>query len=149
MKVKISQLSLFIGLLLLASNLIGQTTNSTWQKAFENHKVLFETQYFNCEIPKDGLYAEYVLVKLSNKTTETVTVNWYTDTYYNNYCTNCDHNARDTKRSYTLKPNETITGSCEPGLNIGLKIFSKWLRMDNPKTLSHFEISDITISNEQ
>jgi len=115
-----------------------------WNLVFENDQVKLFSKYTNCEIPEEGLYAEYILLKAENKTSETVHLSWYNDTYYPEGCSNCNHQRKDTKRIIILDPKQAIEGNCLPGLNSGLKVFSKWLKMSNPRILTQLTISEIT-----
>ncbi len=143
------QLTIIALLLCIIGKSQSNETNNDWKIISQDENVSFSTQKINCERPQDGLFAEYVLVKLENKTNKAIIVTWYTDTYYNNYCTNCDHSLRDTKRTYTLKPKEVVVGNCAPGLNIGLKMFSKWLKMENDRILTNYEITEISSNPAQ
>lgn len=139
-----------LGLLMGALPAICQQTvtkTSDWNLVFENEQVKLFSKYTNCEIPEDGLYAEYILLKAENKTANPVQLSWYNDTYYPSGCTNCDHQRRDTKRTIVLDPKQVQEGNCNPGLNIGLKVFSRWLRAENHRTLEKLIISEISSSS--
>ena len=135
--------SLFLGLAspLCAQSLIQKTVD--WKVFFEDDKVKFYSKYEDCNLPSEGLFAEYILLKVENKTATPVEVSWYTDNYYPNGCSNCDHDVRDRKRTTQLKPYSSLEGDCSVGLNIGLKVFSKWLRMDNQRTLEYIKVTEI------
>ncbi len=115
-----------------------------WTLFYEDERIQFYSKYYDCEVPAEGLYAEYVLLKAVNKTNHPIEITWFTDAYYGNECANCDHDARDRKRTTKLSPKQIIEGDCLPGLNIGLKVFSKWLRMENKRTLTRVAVTDIT-----
>ena len=120
--------------------------SSDWNPVFENQHVKIFSKYFKCEIPQEGLYAEYIILKAENKTDQRIQLSWYNDTYFENGCTNCDHSKRDTKRSIILLPKEIKEGDCMPGLNTGLKIFSKWLKMENRILLNKLSLTEINTS---
>ncbi|MGB0166621.1 MAG: hypothetical protein ACPF8V_07175 [Luteibaculum sp.] len=119
-------------------------TSNTWTEYYSNQELTIQTKYTNCEIPSEGLYAEYILLKFKNNTGNAIEVNWYNDTYYDGECTNCDHNSRDRKRTIVLKPYEEITGECGVGLNNGLRVHSKWTKLAGHRELDFLKITEIT-----
>ena len=121
------------------------TTYAQQQVLFENQEVKFSSQKVDCEIPSQGLYAEYILIQIENKTSSELKLSWFNDTFYNGNCINCDHSSRDRKRTISLSPAEVVTGECAIGLNVGLRVFSKWLRMPNDKVLSSIEITEVSL----
>lgn len=112
----------------------------------KNEQIEFSAKWINCERPQDGIYAEYILMKIQNLSKQTLVISWYNDIYMNESCTNCDHSLRDRKRTITLQPGQTMEGDCAPGLNVGLRVFSKWLRMANKKELTGLVVSEVSVS---
>jgi len=143
MKTLISLTISMLSLLSVNQKLAAQDKESFEQKLFENTAVRFTAKLTDCIIPSEGLYAEYMLIRLENKTDKTLEVSFYVDTYRNGTCTNCDHEAGDRKRTLLLKPFEILEGNCSPGLNVGLKAFSKWLQFKNDSYLSKIEVTDV------
>lgn len=136
-----------MGITALAQEGIQRTED--WQLFFENEHVRFYARYADCTDPSQGLYAEYYLLKAENKSAEQVTLTWFTDTYYDGGCTNCDHSKGDRMRTLVLAPGESREGKCGPGPNIGLKVFSKWLQLENQRELSTLKVTDIHTSLTQ
>lgn len=119
------------------------TQEWTTVSATKDYKLSYT--YTDCSIPKEGLFAEYVLLRFQNMTNETIELSWFNDTYYDGECTNCDHSKRDTKRTIILKPGEIREGKCGIGLNIGLRVHSKWTKLQGHKELEKLMVTDITI----
>lgn len=120
--------------------------SSDWKVVYEDSKVSISSRYVDCNLPSEGLFAEYILLKMTNRTKDQIRVSWYGDRYYPEGCVNCDHDSRDRLRMVDLKPNESKEGNCQPGPNIGLKVFVKWLKMPNKRTLEQLILTDIQTS---
>ena len=139
--------SLFTTALLFCISIVVQAQEIKSEPFFENDIVVFTANKVDCVIPEQGVYAEYVLFKLRNKTSSRIEVSFYVDTYRNGTCTNCDHESRDRKRILILEANQSLEGNCNAGYNNGLKAFSKWLRLPNESYLTKLEVSDVHIKN--
>ena len=142
----IKRLLILTGLFTTLSGIAQEVKRTADYSTFlKNDKIEFSAKWINCERPEDGLYAEYVLMKVQNLSTETLVISWYNDIYRNETCTNCDHDLPDRKRTLTLEPGQTLEGDCIPGPNNGLRVFSKWLRMENKKPLSGLTVSEVKV----
>ncbi len=119
-----------------------------WHLTYENEQIQLLAQYEDCEIPQEGYYQQYILLKFINKSDEAIKVSWFNDTYYpNTGCSNCDHERSDRMRTITLAAKSSQEGVCGLGPNVGLKVFTKFLRMENRRVLEQLIITDLKISN--
>lgn len=117
---------------------------SDWKLIFEDEKVQLFSKYSDCEFVEDGIYVQYVLLKASNKTSQDLNLSWFNDVYYlGRGCSNCDHQNAEAANSVVIKANNSVEGVCAQGLNIGLRVFSKWTRSENIKELEKLVITDL------
>ncbi len=126
--------------------------SADWKLLDETSEVSLYSKYVDCNYPNEGVYAEYVLLKLVNKTTNPVQVKWNNDIYYNQIgCVNCNHKKAEPANSIILPAGTQQEGSCDLAVpNVGLRVFSKWLQSDNDRHLIKLVISDLqTIPQEQ
>lgn len=144
LKKSLAFISLFAGL--SAFSQVELKRSAEWALFYEDDKISFYSVTTDCIRPQDGIYAEYVMLRAVNKTSSPVEVIFFTDTYFDGGCTNCDHSIYDRKRTITLQPGESLEGNCEPGLNLGLEVFSKWLKMENKTELSKVKVTEISTS---
>lgn len=123
--------------------------NAQWVTQFENELIKVETKETLCEKPSRGQYAEYHYLRISNKTKDSLNAKLRFELNYGDVCIGCENN-RETYRSYYLKPNEVLEGSCDAPMNGSLHIFKKWTKVENKRTLQSFKIYDFKqISNTQ
>lgn len=115
-----------------------------WKPFYSDDKVVFYAKFIKCEIPSEGLFAEYVLLKAENQTNQEVELIFFTDTYMDGGCTNCDHSQRDRKRSVIIPAKGEVAGECGVGLNNGMRVFSKWLRIPNERVLTQVKVTDVS-----
>ena len=118
---------------------------SEWTTVNATMQYKLSYVYTDCNIPSEGLYAEYVLLRFENTSKEKLEISWYNDTYYDGKCTNCDHSKRDTKRTIVLAPGEVAQGKCAIGLNIGLRVHSKWTQMSGYPELETLKVTDVQV----
>lgn len=132
-------LSLFVGITLLAQN---QTdfTNKEWTLIHQEQGINFYQKFSNCDLPSEGLYANYILIKVENTLNEPTKVQWQNLIHYNNKCTNCSENY--TPPAKTINAGESLIGQCSYYSDNMLRIFHSW----NNKTNKH-KLTKIAIAN--
>lgn len=129
---------------LTSSAQINVPRTSDWHLIYEDSKIQLYSTYTDCNYPEDGIFAEYVLLRAINKTSQTLQLNWYNDAWFQNKgCLNCDHTQAESY-SIILKANSSWSGNCEDADNIGLRVFSKWLRTEIKTQLEKLVVSELT-----
>ena len=76
-----------------------------WTPYFENKKIEVSFTTTLCEDPQNGVSLEYYLIRVKNKTDETLVVNFYLG--------DLDDKSEENKVAFVLNPLEIKTGSCE------------------------------------
>lgn len=120
---------------------------SDWSNLLKNDQVEIAYKMLDCNKPMDGLYAEYAILSLKNKTAKTLIISWQNEVYYNNKCASCGNESEYTYQ-LTLKPNETIIPNCDLSAGQGLKVFSKWTQTNNVRTLTQINITNLSVKEE-
>jgi len=120
--------------------------STDWVLYQESNGVQQYYMYSECNIPEEGFFREYVLVKLVNTTDQIKYVDWDVVKWYGENCVNPDANIQEQHRSVMLQQNETVEGSCALDTDKTLKMFSKFLNYKfDDWVLSHFELRNFTV----
>tara|TARA_B100001094_G_C17819893_1_gene617966 strand:- start:322 stop:705 length:384 start_codon:yes stop_codon:yes gene_type:complete len=98
---------LFLFLTFNFSNLDDQ-----WITYFENKKIKISYDDITCDDIKNGVSFEYYLIKVKNKTNETLVINFYLG----------EKQDEESKVAFVINPFETKTGDCKPQIT-QLKLF--------------------------
>ncbi|MBL1279366.1 MAG: hypothetical protein COA33_003800 [Fluviicola sp.] len=126
--------------------LLTKTNFSTeWATYIENENIKVEYKHIDCK-PTSGYDFESVLLQITNKTNQTIELNWVIDLYYNGECKTCDYPI-EYSRSVSLSPNSTITGDCDRQSDRALNLFSRFNDVNYSKgdQLTGFQLSALTI----
>lgn len=76
-----------------------------WTPYFENKKIEVSFKTILCEDHQNGVSLEYYLIRVKNKTDETLVVNFYLG--------DLDDKSEENKVAFVLDPLEIKTGSCD------------------------------------
>lgn len=110
---------------------------------FSNNKLTIEAITEGCNDIKNGINKEYIFLNFRNKTTQDVTVTYYTELFYNGTCYSCSN-----KEEYTftivIPANGIISGSCANKTQ-ALAIFSKMLDGVKSSQLTSYSIKNVVI----
>ena len=109
---------------------------------FENKEIIIEAQELSCEKPSDDIQNQYIVLKISNKTDQTLEVSFKKELWYNNVCSSCNDN-NEFSTNVVLQPKSFLSADCN-SKNKDLKIFKS-----NPhakKVLSKFELKEIQVT---
>ena len=101
-------MSIIISILFLL--LTGSQTE--WSVYFEDKKIEISYKGTLCDDIKNGVSFEYYIIKVKNKTNETLIINYYLG----------DQKNEENKVAFVLNPSETKIGSCSYN-PIKLKLF--------------------------
>lgn len=126
-----------------------QTTEDGWILYFENDKCIIEYKKQNC-IYEDFFNQEYIILQLTNKTNEKLTVSWNEERWYDNICSNCEQDTEEYRKITIINANQILVGQCN--FHSNLKIFSNFSEKleDMPGVnkivkLTKFELKNINI----
>lgn len=88
------------------------SSQTEWSVYFEDKKIEISYKGTLCDDIKNGVSFEYYIIKVKNKTNETLVINYYLG----------DQKNEENKVAFVLNPSETKTGSCSYD-QIKLKLF--------------------------
>tara|TARA_B100000767_G_C19714919_1_gene514502 strand:+ start:81 stop:470 length:390 start_codon:yes stop_codon:yes gene_type:complete len=77
-------------------------SDSDWSVYFENKKIEISFKEVLCDDLKNGVSFEYYMIKVKNKTNETLVINFYLG----------DQKDEENKVAFVLNPNEIKIGNC-------------------------------------
>jgi hypothetical protein len=151
----IRNLRLILGIILLTffakNTVLAQSSSNKafvtdWTKLYSNTYLDVSYEYTTCNMPSEGINAEYVFLQFKNTTNKTIIVEYSQELNYNGKCFNCDGKNAEMNHRFILKPYEIKQGSCEPGTEESVRIFSKRFDIDVKSTLSDFNIKNIVVT---
>ena len=107
-------------------------SDSDWSVYFENKKIEISFKEVLCDDVKNGVSFEYYMIKVKNKTNETLVINFYLG----------DQEDEENKVAFVSNPLEINTGSCsyQP---FKLKLFKAENSNKNPKSIKKFSLNNI------
>ena len=135
---------------MLFSAVFSQAINPTeWTTYYESDEITITFTYLNCEY-QEQFNQEYLILRIQNKSTNDITIDWQEQLWYDNKCINCEHNSLEFRKEIIVKAGATIRGDCTTYNN--LRIFSKFTEkledmpgVDKINTLTQFELKNINI----
>lgn len=123
--------------------------STDWVLYQEQNGVQQYYKFEECNIPAEGFYREYILVKLVNTTSQPKIVEWDVVKWYASTCNNCDLSNPEQHRNVELGANEALEGNCSLETDKTLKMFSKFLNYNMKEwELTHFELRNYTVRNK-
>ncbi|MCL3781545.1 hypothetical protein EMN47_14230 [Prolixibacteraceae bacterium JC049] len=127
---------------------ITHKNNVEWKKFFENEKLTLSVKYADCSDQENGIYQDFYLIRIENKTNQKLLVNWHYDLYYDGKCTSCNDKDNEFLFRHELKAKEIIEPSCSNyTLNAHYKLGILRSVINYPKlpVLSKAELSELKI----
>ena len=112
-------------------------SDSDWSVYFENDKVKISFKTSICNENKVIVKAEYYIIRIENKTSETFVLNFHKG----------EHNEDDLedKLAIILKPFQEINGSCSND-SVELRLFKRNLITNQKKTTSNnFKLTNLKV----
>lgn len=123
---------------------IPTTAQNDWTTYYDNEQLTIETKYSECHYPEKGVHSEYLLVKITNKTGESIDVTYKLDKWYNDSKINPD------KSDFTVvvPANNSVEATCDD-LKQGLYAYSKILDLEPKSRLSKIELNALTLNGSE
>lgn len=121
--------------------------SESWKLLEETNLLKVNYNITECNVPKDGLYANYVFLQFENKTNKTIEVSWEPELYYDNQCATCAATGFEKKYTIKLSPGQSLTSNCDftDDLARKLQVFIKWNMVKNKRTLTSFAVKNLEI----
>jgi hypothetical protein len=115
-----------------------------WVTYAESQDVKVEIKRTDCRV-NSGLDKQYFLVKITNKTQSSVSVNWEMELFYNGSCKTCGID--EYLWQIDLGPNGIAEGDCQVGSLNKLRLFSKFIdaNYSSNDELTGFQFKNLTI----
>ncbi len=116
-----------------------------WITYFSNSDVEINYKVSQCD-PSIGYDSEMILLKVENKTSSDILMDWHMILYYSQTCKTCDY-FDEYHYSISLPANNEIQGNCDINSNYQLKIFSKFIDPNYTlnEQLTSFELRGLTV----
>ena len=111
-------------------------TQNNWEKYYEDKNILISYSSQVCDDKENAFTFEYFLIRVENKTNETLVVNFQKS--------NEQINRLEDKVAFVLNPNQTIQGTCEYNPN-QLRIFKSENTIKDSDYNYEFALSKIEV----
>lgn len=120
--------------------------SQNWELYSENEQIRIEQSIQKCTDNSQGTDNTFVLLKISNKTSEEITVDFDKEVWYNGVCFGCDEQK---EKHVSLKINalSEVQGTCEKESNI--RIFHSMPQKFSKNILSDFKLKNIKIQTNK
>lgn len=141
MKARGNTLSCMLVFCILAFQSLGQTTATplTWNSYFENDELRIELAEAQRADSINGIFNNYLLIRLTNKTASELDVSFQKQLSYN-----MKLSSSDAIQPLRLLAGEIRTGSTDPGTDKTLRIFVNQYAGKNKKVLTDYSLTDIS-----
>lgn len=128
-------------LLLLVMPALAQ---ESWTEYYSDNQVTIESKYSECHYSEKGIHNEYLLMKVTNKTSQEIQLAYKLDKWYNNSKINPDKS----DFAITVPANSSVESTCDD-LQEGLHVYSKILDQQPRSKLNKFELNNLTINGSE
>jgi hypothetical protein len=146
---KTSLPAIIIAFFTLISTTLSATNPTDWETYFENDTIKIEYAYEDCEYTEQ-FNSEFVIFKISNLTSSTITLEWNAQLWYDESCINCETENNESRKQITLLASTSTEGKCN--IDNALRIFSKFTEKlkDMPgitkiNALTKFELTNLKV----
>ena len=141
------RITLILGIIILITTF--QSTaqiSENWQLFKETPELKIESQKAVCTRPDEGTNIEYLYLKLTNKTSQTLQVKFKKEMWFDNECLSCSSESDEYNVIFNLKPNQRIFPICKDAGDFNvLRVFSSMPDGFTKRTLTKFNISNLEI----
>lgn len=137
MKVHLLTLFTLLSAFSFSGHVFGQES-SDWAPYFENDAIRIDLKHAERNDSINGIYNNYILIRLVNKTSQSVDTRFHKELSYNL----SPASAADPV-AHTLLPHATLEGSVEPGTDNSLRIFVSQRGIGSKKVLTDYSLGHI------
>lgn len=130
----------------ISTNLVETRGNypTDWTIYVDETDFSIEYKFVDCQ-PKYGYDAQYLILKITNKTASKIALEWNSEVYRDNKCNTCNY-PDEYHFSISIAANEVVIGNCDLESDRNLKIFSKFIdpQAKNTSHMTAFKLGNLT-----
>jgi len=115
----------------------------TWSTYLESNQVKISVRTGDCNFPEKGIKNRYLLFKIENLSTTTISISYDINRSYNGKEIEPDKDGF----KFSLPAQTSLQATCYD-LKNGLHLFSKMLNVTAKSSLSDFELSNIVVNGK-
>lgn len=141
------QLNLLILGIVLSFNIALAQENSNWNILQHTEQFEIAARKVNCTDASKGISKEYLFLKISNKTNETIALEYKLEKWYDGVCSNCDAGAENGLYKLEIEANKNMQATCENYRDRKLAVFSKMTGNTKARKLSNFKFIPLAVNN--
>lgn len=120
---------------------------SQWKLYKEVSGLQIFSKDIGCHDIQNGIHEQYIVFQFINSTSETMSVKWQHELWYNDKCITCDKAATiENTFQFELEPEQAVEGNCDKTGSAGLKIFTHFIGSSKGSSLNNFEFKNLEIS---
>ncbi|MFA7273520.1 MAG: hypothetical protein WC044_06605 [Crocinitomicaceae bacterium] len=142
---KLNFLLFFLSFILLSSLSYSQSSVNPWQTLYEGQGIKIEFRKVDCNPSKSSIQMEEVYLKFTNTMDKLIEVDWQYDVTYGDKCYNCEGGLAEMSQTVKLENLSSLTAECGDENYFRLRIFSRFLNMENDRELTDFHVKEIVV----
>lgn len=126
---------------------VNQNHSTSWKTYVNTNQIKIEFKFVECQ-QNIGFDKEFMMIRVKNKTNQSIQLEWRSDQYYNDVCLTCAYPEEYTYQ-LTLAPNEAIEPDCGMETERKLRLFSRFNDVNYQgieENLTDFQLSNLTFN---
>lgn len=125
---------------------------NNWKIYYEDAKARISYQKQECDF-NDQFDQEFVVFKIENLSSKTISVQWDSKIWYDKSCINCEQDSPEFRKEIRIESGKKMEGNCAE--HNALRIFFRFTEnledmpgVDKITTLTKFELENLNITDE-
>lgn len=131
--------------LTLASS-FAQSSSFDNELVFEGQNVTIRSCVIDCVDETKGTAVQYIALEIVNGNDHAVEVSFEKELWHGGVCSTCGSSSSEHKVTVTVAENERLIGTCEYD-DRSLRIYLRMLELKSVRSLSHYELKNISIES--
>lgn len=128
---------------------IAQNNNSVWNTVSVSDDFEISTQKLNCSLPTTSISKEYLFIKIENKASSEIQLQYKIEKWYDGVCSNCENSGENAPFSVTLPSGQSVQGTCEDYRDRSLSIFSEMKGKIKARKLTNYKIIPLSVNGKK
>lgn len=142
---KLNALLFSLSYILLSTFSYSQGGEKAWESLYEGQGIKIEFRKADCNSSKSSIQMEEIYLKFTNTMDKLVEVDWQYDVTYGDKCYNCEGGLAEMSQTVKLENLSSLTAECGDENYFRLRIFSRFLNMENDRELTDFHVKEIVV----
>lgn len=124
-----------------------ESSTQNWKAVVSNDNVAVYTSVGSCTNSPNGIDKNELIVKVVNKTNQSVTVTLEYSMTYGEKCYNCEGGNSEFQHTITIPANGSVEGECYQEGRKALSFLHSFINIDNQTRLTDYQITILSTEN--